>query len=94
MTAPTVMILRGFADGKSTPYDGQYLKAFDFEAGNGVGLATLTPNPAEAMRFASLAEALAYRARQPLCRPLRPDGHPNRPLTSSTWEFGTLGGTR
>lgn len=74
----------------ATPYDGQFLKAFDFEAHDGQGLIDLTDKIEDAMRFADLAEAVNFRNRSPECQPLRPDGHPNRPLTSTNWELRTL----
>lgn len=73
-----------------TPFDGQYLKAFDFEAHDGQGLIDMTADPAEAKRFADMAEAIAFYQRSPVCRPLRPDGKPNRPLTATNWEFLTI----
>jgi hypothetical protein len=71
----------------ATPYDGQYLKDFDFEAHGGVGLITMTPKVEEAKRFPDMVEALRYYRRSPECRPTRPDGEPNRPLTATNWSF-------
>lgn len=85
-----VMIERGDAFGRSTGYEGQYLKAFDFEAHDGVGLIDMTPDIQQAMKFADLAQAIAFRGRSPICAPTRPDGRPNRPLTATTWEFKTI----
>ncbi len=85
-----VMILRGDAFGRPTSFDGQYLKDFDFEAHDGVGLIEMTTDLQQAKQFADLAEAATYRNRSPECRPKRPDGLPNRPLTSTTWEIVTL----
>jgi len=82
-----VMILRGDSLGEPTGYDGQYLKDFDFEAYSGQGMISMTPDLAQAKRFASVFDAWEFRKRQPVCRPLRPDGLPNRPLTATTWEF-------
>lgn len=85
-----VMILRGTALMAPTGFDGWYLKSFDFEAHDGQGEIDLTPDLAEAKRFETAAEALTFYQRSPVCRPLRPDGKPNRPLTASTWEFAAI----
>lgn len=86
MNAPVVMVLRGQANGQSTPYDGQFLKAFDFEAEGGRGMIDMTPDPEQAMRFDDVGAAIAFRNRSPECKPLRDDGLPNRPLTATHWE--------
>jgi len=83
----TVMQLLGMPDGSPTPYDGQYLKHFDFEAYNGVGLISMTPDLSEAKKFMDIGEALQYYRTSPKCRPLREDGKPNRPLTATNWTF-------
>lgn len=87
-----VMKLCGDAFGRATPWDGQYLHDFDFEAAEGQGEITMTANIQRARMFADLAEAIEFRGRSPECRPLRDDGQPNRPLTSTTWQFVTLEG--
>jgi hypothetical protein len=86
VSAPVVMVLRGQANGQATPYDGQFLKDFDFEAGGGVGEIAMTADVQEAKHFATVAEAIEFRNRQPECKPLRWDGLPNRPLTATHWE--------
>lgn len=86
-----VMILRGQADGRPTPYDGQYLKAFDFEANGGQGLADMTPHVEHAKRFPTLHDALSFRNMVPANKPLRADLGPNRPLTATNWEFRDIG---
>lgn len=85
-----VMILRGDALGNPTPCDGQYLKAFDFEADDGRGEIDMTPDLADAMQFPHIGHALAFRNRVPVCRPRREDGQPNRPLSSTTWEVKAI----
>lgn len=90
MTGPVVMVLRGQANGLSTPSDGQFLKDFDFEAGDGVGLIDMTTDVNEAKHFENVSEAILFRNRQPNCKPLRADGLPNRPLTSTHWEVVSL----
>lgn len=86
-----IMILRGAANGMATPYDGQFLKDFDFEAENGTGVITMTRDPGEAKRFPSMVEAFEFYKTVPSCRPLRGDLQPNRPLTATNWEFKSLG---
>lgn len=61
---------------------GQYLQSCDFEACNGRGHVTFTPDPNLAMKFPDKAAALQYRNTQSKTVPLRPDGRPNRPLTA------------
>jgi len=90
MSGPVVMILCGDAFGWPTGFDGQYLKAFDFEAHNGVGEITLTADLTEAKRFNNLAEAFAFYQTTPACRPVRADGRPNRPLTATNWHMVPL----
>lgn len=85
-----VLILRGTANGASTPMDGQYLKDFDFEADDGRGEIDMTPDLADAMTFPHVGHALAFRNRVPVCRPRREDGKPNRPLSSTTWEVKAI----
>lgn len=86
---PTVMKLWGAADGSPTPGDGQYLKDFDFEADAGRGEITLTADIKQAKRFGQMADAIEFYRTSPKCKPLRPDGRPNRPLTATNWEFLT-----
>ncbi len=83
----TVMIQCGDAYGFPLPFDGQYLKSFDFEAHDGQGDIDLTPDISEAMKFDDVVCAVKFRNRIPECKPLRPDGLPNRPLTAATWRF-------
>lgn len=85
-----VMKLWGAANGAPTRYDGQFLKAFDFNANNGQGLADMTPDLQYAKRFPTMADALTFRNRVPASRPLRPDLQPNRPLSATNWEFITV----
>lgn len=87
---PTVMIQRGDPYGHRLPGDGQYLKSFDFEAHDGRGEITMTPNIGEAMKFSTFVEAWEFWHTVPKCKPLRDDGEPNRPLTAANWEFKTF----
>lgn len=87
-----VMQLQGLPNGGSTPWDGQYLKDFDFEAFDGRGNIVTTPNVGEAKRFADMAEAMAFRNTVPTRFPRRADGMPNRPLTATNWSFNNVVG--
>ena len=66
---------------------GRYLKGFDFEFDQGRGRGVFTDDINDALRFESGSEALRYYATTPKCRPERPDGKPNRPLSATTVEF-------
>lgn len=66
---------------------GEYLATFDPEAGDGGGEATFTPEIAAALHFPDVAAAYRFYGTRPICRPTRPDGKPNRPLTAFTMEF-------
>ena len=82
------MKLFGSADGTQLASDGQYLKDMDFEAHDGRGHLTTTPDLAEAKRFDSFIEAVEFWKRSPECHPVRKtDGKPNRPLTAFNWQF-------
>jgi hypothetical protein len=75
------------ADGARTEFDGQFIKAWDFDA------ATLdtTMDPRAARHFANAAEALGAWRSVHEANPVRPDGKPNRPLTAFTVEIVNLG---
>lgn len=88
---PVVMILSGMPDGRSTGRDGQYLRDFDFEAGDGRGMIALTSDIKKAKRFRNGMDAFQFYQRTPQCKPIREDGKPNRPLTATNWEFKTIG---
>jgi hypothetical protein len=66
-----------------------YLETFDPDAGTDTitGCVTTTWNIDRAMRFESIANAIAYVMTQSKRVPLRPDGKSNRPLTAFTMEF-------
>lgn len=87
---PVVMKMWGTANGGPTPYDGQFLKAFDFEAHDGIGEITMTTDIAEAMQFPSMVEQFEFYRTVPKCKPIREDGRPNRPMTASNWEIITV----
>lgn len=82
-----VMQLCGDALGNATPWDGQFLVSFDFEADGGLGEGTFSPDIAKARRFDGMAEIGAFYRTVPACAPLRVDGRPNRPLTATNWKI-------
>jgi hypothetical protein len=75
-----IMVIHG------TDYDSydppKFLKRYDLEFAKGFGMAELTNNRAEAMRFDDLDALLNTWKQIPESRPLREDGRPNRPLTA------------
>lgn len=86
-----IMKLFGLANGQSTPFDGDYLADFDFEAANGRGEITMAGfDITKAKKFANMAEAFTFYNTQPKCCPIRPDGKPNKPLTATNWSFETI----
>ena len=76
-----------FANGQPCPIAGQYLVSMDFEAFNGRGFATYSSNIEKAKKFADAGAALLFWHTVPVRRPVRPDGEPNKPLTSTTIEI-------
>ncbi len=85
-----VLKVIGFANGEPCPIAGQYIETFDFEASGGRGFGTFTDNIRQAKQFADAVTALRFWRRQSKTMPTRPDGKPNRPLTSTTIEVVTL----
>jgi len=81
---PCVMRVVEFAAGEECPVAGHYLKSFDFDAYNGQGYGEFTANIEQAMKFPNRAAAMEFWGRQSTIKPLRPDGLPNKPLTSTT----------
>ena len=81
---PYVLLCRGNAlDGVTD--DGKYLRAFDVDAGDGVGSVewgTLD----EAKRFPTRFEATKTVMTVSKVQRKRDDGKPNRPLTAWSWE--------
>lgn len=80
-----------FANGAPCPHEGQYLEAFDFEHGDGVGWGEFTSDPVKAKRFDDTVAAMTFWKIVPTCRPLREDGKPNRPLTALCVEIREIG---
>ncbi len=76
------IVLVSLADGQTDGVPvGSYLASYDPEAADGNGAAEWTPDPTQAMTFATAEAATACYHAIPRNRPLRPDGKPNRPLT-------------
>jgi hypothetical protein len=73
-----------FANGTHCPHADQWLESFDHEAFNGRGHGEFTSDIADAMHFATSAEAFQFWGKQSSKRPRRPDGKPNKPLTALT----------
>ena len=91
MAAPYVMRLCGDARGNPIPgFDGQFLLSFDFEAFDGEGNGDFTPRRECAMKFETAGHALEFIRCVPACKPIRDDGLPNRPLTSTNWSIEPL----
>lgn len=65
----------------------RWLLTFDPEAREGMGFATFTKDFAEALHFKNIEAATMFWRTQSVTRPLRADGHANRPLTAFTVEI-------
>jgi hypothetical protein len=74
----------GLANGSAGSVPGQYLKWYNPEARGGMGDWGWTPNKEEALSFEDPIEAFKLYISVPGNRPRRPDGRPNKPLTSFT----------
>lgn len=70
--------------------EGQYLQSYDPDAYDGHGWATWTDDPERALRFMKAGDALTFWRQQSVVKPIRADGHPNRPLTTYTVEVRNL----
>ena len=79
-----------FANGTPCPFAGQFVKSFDFEFGRGRGYGTFTPDPKQALSFTTAGDALTFWRTTSTDYPVREDGRPNRPLTSTTCEIVNL----
>jgi hypothetical protein len=87
--APIPHVIRAvaFANGVPCPIAGQWLRSFDFEYGNGRGDGYFVTDPRKAKVFDSQADAIAFWNTVSKCKPVREDGQPNKPLTSTTFEI-------
>lgn len=68
------------------PQGGVWLVSADVDAFDGRGDVAFSTDPAEAMTFASIREAMAFWKQPSTVRPYRPDGKPNRPISALTIE--------
>lgn len=68
----------------------KWIRAFDVDAFGGRGDVTFTSDPRRALAFGDRAQALKAWQTQSTVRPVRPDGQPNRPITSFTVEVCAL----
>lgn len=92
---PVVMIYRGLARAPIRASDvmidtflkGQYLKSYNVEGNDGHGDIVFTCKLSEALYFPTAEAAFVAWHAVPACRPLRPDGRPNKPLTAVTVEL-------
>lgn len=72
------------------PRPGAWVRTYDPEGHDGQGDATWTMDPNEALAFPTPQAAFRTWRAIPECKPLRPDGLPNRPLTAYTVEILSL----
>jgi len=84
---PSLIRAVAFADGSPCPLAGLFVMAYDPDAYNGKGWVDFTADPALALRFVDNVEAFAFWRQRSTVNPTRPDGKPNRPLTSTTIEI-------
>jgi hypothetical protein len=84
-----VIISLGLADGRPMN-NGEYLKAFDPEALDGMGSFVWTKDKQNALHFDDAADAFILWNTVPKCRPTRSDGRPNKPLTAFSVEIVDL----
>lgn len=73
-----------FANGRRCPIAGQYLVRFDFDAHGGIGFGEFTKDIAKAKRFPDAGAVGEFWKTVSKVQPVREDGKPNRPLTSTT----------
>lgn len=82
---PYIMVIRGTAfELYAKP---KYLEKYDPDGNNGRGYILITDDISEAKRFESAHEAMMAWKKQSTVDPIRPDGKPNRPLSSFTVEI-------
>jgi hypothetical protein len=91
---PILIVLAGVAGTILNPTDvaelAAYLESYDPEYAGGLGDCAWTADRAKAKRFPDMAAALEEWRRQPVSRPTRADGKPNRPLTAFSVTFETV----
>lgn len=77
-----VIYLASPAIGGASDLDGKYVKDYDPNARDGRGTVKGTADSADALKFETAGDALAFWHQTSTVRPLRPDGKPNKPLTA------------
>ena len=66
---------------------GAYLESYDPEAHDGRGYVNWTMHQHKARVFPDFTAAFECWRQVPACRPVRPDGRPNRPMTAFNITF-------
>lgn len=84
---PIIVKCLGSASGQPMGAEGQYLKDYDLEFDQGIGWVDFAVDAAGAMRFEDIGAFHRVYKSVPVCKPLRADGLPNRPLTATHWEI-------
>lgn len=69
---------------------GPLVAAYNPDAHNGAGELRLTLDPAQALTFPDMTQAIDCYRQTSTVRPVRPDGLPNRPLTAYTVTWDEL----
>jgi hypothetical protein len=82
-----VVMIVGLPDGLPTPYDGQYVVAWNPHVRYGTLAITTTPDKTKARVFASLDEAVGEWNTVSKVQPVRPDRRPNKPLSGISITF-------
>lgn len=82
-----VIKILGYADGRTCSIAGGYVKNFDVDGANGLGVVLVTHDVEEAWRFENNTEAFQLWNKQSTVKPIRSDGMPNKPLTAYTVEL-------
>jgi hypothetical protein len=70
---------------------GLWLRRYDPNAYGGNGMVEWTPNRDRALKFADAAQAWECCHRPSRVKPLRPDGKPNRPITTFSLTIENIG---
>lgn len=66
----------------ANPDEGPFVARVDVDARGGRGEVDLTTDPARALTWPSMRDALDAYGQQSTVQPTRPDGRPNKPLTA------------
>ena len=85
-----VIRIVGLAAGGYTGYEGQYVQRLHFVGGDREAVLDATHFQFRALQFPSVVEAMEFWRQVEPRQPIRPDGKPNRPLTTFTVEVKPL----